>query len=154
MNNSNYTNVWICFNDIRDAVTAFGEIELVNPNWSAHYITQTEYVSGMKVAGNGLQEPSSFHDGQLVFVARFTGLNNEFTVDGLYDIVTELAKKFGDIIGVREMDVEGTVQEFRVEFCQISAAKRILSRMTEESPAVSGVGVSGRPTTHFIPNHH
>lgn len=140
--NSNYTDVFFSFDDIRDAAQAEGDLEVVNPNWSIVYMSQTEYVSGRK-GGTGSQEKSSFHDGQLVLVAQFKGLNSEQTLDGVFNMITTLAKDFGEVIGVREMDVDGGNRQYRVEYYKISAAKRVISRMTEESPAK--LGVSARP---------
>ena len=139
-NNSNRADVYANFDDIRDAVTAFGEIELVNPNWSVKYITQTEYASGRKGGNqNGLQEPSSFHDGQVVFKADFNGLSSEFTLDGLFDKITELAGTFGEVIGVAEMNVDAGNRQYRAEYYKITAAQQVLSMVTEKNPGTFGV---------------
>ena len=140
MNNNNFNDIFVSFNDIRDVVKAFSDVEMVNPTLSVTYIPQTEYASGRKRGNdNGSQEPSSFYDGQVVFKAQFNGLSSDFTLDGLFENVTELAESFGELIGIDEMAVDAGNRQYRAEYYKISAAKVVVSRVTEDDPAKFGV---------------
>ena len=142
-NGSKSTNVFICFNDLRHAKEAFEQIQVVNPNWSGTYISQTEYASVKKSCDNGTQEVStSFHDGQVIFVLSFAGRSTEFKLDGLYDQVRNFAKTFGEVVAFSELDSEGITWKFRAEFYMISIAKEVLDNVTKSNPSQLGVRTS------------
>ena len=62
--------VWLCFDDIREAVNAIDEVETVNPSYQAVYITQPEYAFGTQASGErGIQAATCFYDGQVTFTA-------------------------------------------------------------------------------------
>ena len=117
---------------------------MVYPNCSAQYITQTEYASSRKAGNsNGDQGPTSFHDGQIIIVAKFEGLSSEFTLDGLYDRVVSIATSFGQLIGIMELDVDAGNRQYRAEYCKITDALRVIETVTEDHPA--NFGVSSTP---------
>ena len=123
------------FDDIRDADTAFADIELVSPSWTARYVSQTEYASGRKEGGSiGVQEATSFHDGQVVFIAKYGGLSRDFTVDGLYDHVMTIASSFGEIFSVSEIEIDAINRQYRMEYYKTSAAKSIVETFSQPYP--------------------
>ena len=140
---SKFITLFISFDDTRHAHSAKAEIDMVNYNWNAVYISQTEYTSGKKASlANGIQEVTSFHDGQVLFVAQFGGLSSDFSVDGLFDAVYAMAVSFGEVLGFREMESEAGNWNFRAEYYKISEAKTVINSITKAHPAGSGVSPS------------
>lgn len=90
----------------------------------------------------GLQNPTSFYDGQAYFVAVFQGSSSESSLEGLFEEVTELAKQFGDVIGVAEMDVDAGNRQYRIEWYSISASKEAIKAVTADSPHKFGVSLT------------
>ena len=135
-------NVFICFDDTRDAGLSFEQIQTVNTTWNAVYISQTEYASAKSI---GTQELTSFHDGQVIFAARFKGLTSEFGVNGLIDAVQHLAGQFGDVLAFAEMDSEAGYWSFRVEYYKISVANHVIATLTAASPRSVGVSYLDSP---------
>lgn len=127
--------MWLCFDDIREAVTAIDEVEMVNPAYQAVYITQPEYAFGTQSGGGrGIQATTSFYDGQVTLTALYKGQGYEVDAEGLYEYVEGTAKSIGDIIAVAETTLDPNVRQFRVEFMKINDAKYVAETITEQDP--------------------
>ena len=127
--------VWLCFDDIREAVNAIDEVEMVNPAYQAVYITQPEYAFGTQAgAGRGIKATTSFYDGQVTFTALYKGQDYEANAEGLFEYVEGTAKSIGDIVAVAETTIDPNVRQFRVEFMKINDAKYVAETVTEQDP--------------------
>lgn len=134
---SDFLHMYICFDDVRDAKNALGEVQLVNTKLKAHYISQTEYQSSRQDAnGNGTRQTTSFHDGQVSFDATYTGSQSDFSTNGLFESIERMAADFGDVLGVSETesDGDGARRHFRVEFFKITDAKVVVGVITADTP--------------------
>lgn len=127
-NGAGYINVFLNFDDIRDAGTARDDVSMVNPAWNITYISQVEFAGGKKHAQTGTRETTSYHDGQVVFTAEFEGITSDLktSLDTIFDEVHELAKASGEVLAFTELDVEGGKSQFRAEYFKISVAKKVL----------------------------
>ena len=135
-----FITVFTAFDDIRDAETALEEIQMFDTRLVCTYITQTEYAATKDSDYRGtIDHSTKFHDGQVVFIANFKGLTSEMNVQNLYDIIYHLAVKFGDLIGIVEIESEGGSFEFRAEYMKISSGKAALGEITKAKPANVGV---------------
>ena len=144
---SKFVHVFLKFDDIRDAAAAFEQIHAVNTTWTPKYINQTEYAASQKEGNVGTLEKTSFHDGQVVFVAHFEGLTSDFSLDGLFDEVEKLAKSFGDVLAFAESDAEGNDWHFRAEYYKISEALGVIATTTKENPVSIEVSIHRHRTS-------
>jgi hypothetical protein len=127
--------VWLCFDDIRDSVTAIDEVKTVNPDYQAVYVTQTEYAFGTQTGGGrGVQPTTSFYDGSVIFIALNKGQGCEVDAEGLFEWVEGTAKSIGDIVAVAETKLDSNARHFRVEFMKINDAKYVAATVTEQDP--------------------
>ncbi|KAK3715367.1 hypothetical protein LTR37_007095 [Vermiconidia calcicola] len=148
---SNFITVFTAFDDIRDAEAALEDIQMFDTRLNCTYITQTEYAATKDSDYRGtIDHSTKFHDGQVVFIANFKGLTSEMNVQNLYDIIYHLAMKFGNLIGIVEIESEGGSFEFRAEYMKISSGKAALGEITKAKPANVGKWVI---STRELPDH-
>ncbi|KAK5141285.1 hypothetical protein LTR32_006119 [Rachicladosporium monterosium] len=84
-----------CFDDIRETTVACEFIEMAQTGWHVKYISQTEYAGAPE--GETSSEKSSYHDGQVLFVAAFSGPTADFDAKGANEAVHTLASTFGEM---------------------------------------------------------
>ena len=122
------------FDDIRSTNEAERYIEEAQlNNWAVKYITQTEYAG---VADNNANaEKTSYHDGQVIFVASFTGPTTEFKIDGADKTVHDFASGFGELRAFTHITSAAWPNlEFRAEYYSITAAKKMLAAANKDTP--------------------
>ena len=126
-------DVYLCFDDIRHAAKASGEIQMVDSNMDAEYVSQAEFCSAKNRNHHGPGEDTSFTDGQVVFQAYYEGGLDEKSaaIAGLYGEVKKLAETYGDVLGFAEHHMEDGLWQFRCEYFKISAAKTVLRTVTQ-----------------------
>ena len=123
--------MFLAFDDMRDAANAIEDVAHVNPACVICYIPQTEYACGTKaVESHGIQEPTSFYDGQVILLAKY-GFGEDHEAQGLYEYVKGTATQFGAIVGVNEKIISGNVRHYHIEFFKISDAKFMADSVTE-----------------------
>ncbi|KAK4548448.1 hypothetical protein LTR36_009358 [Oleoguttula mirabilis] len=136
-----------CFDDLRDASQSFSNVEMVGVNWPMSYITHTEFASNL---ASEEQENTSFHEGQVIFVASFEGPTSEFNASGAGETVHELAKNFGEVRAFTEIAAPYPNLEFRVEYYKISDAKNALnSTIGNLSRTIGKWSIAGRALPNY-----
>ncbi|KAK3117557.1 hypothetical protein LTR53_000983 [Teratosphaeriaceae sp. CCFEE 6253] len=136
----NRISFYCCFDDTRGTSETVRYIEDAQLNhWAIGYISQTEYAGAPE--GDGSPEKSSYHDGQVLFVASFTGPTVDFKPEGANVMVHKLADSFGEMRAFTQVNSAAFPNlEFRAEYYSIKNAKQALSSATEKAPHIDEVG--------------
>ncbi|KAK0776302.1 hypothetical protein LTR91_010898 [Friedmanniomyces endolithicus] len=122
-----------CFDDIRETTVACEFIEMAQTGWHVKYISQTEYAGAPE--GETSSEKSSYHDGQVLFVAAFSGPTADFVAKGANEAVHTLAGTFGEMRAFAQVtSATWPDLEFRAEYYKITDAKKALAATPKESP--------------------
>ncbi|KAK1814818.1 hypothetical protein LTR12_010774 [Friedmanniomyces endolithicus] len=122
-----------CFDDIRETTVACDFIEMAQTGWHIKYISQTEYAGAPE--GETSSEKSSYHDGQVLFVAAFSGPTADFVAKEANEAVHTLAGTFGEMRAFAQVtSATWPDLEFRAEYYKITDAKKALAATPKESP--------------------
>ncbi|KAK0803529.1 hypothetical protein LTR38_006103 [Friedmanniomyces endolithicus] len=122
-----------CFDDIRETTVTCDFIEMAQTGWHIKYISQTEYAGAPE--GETSSEKSSYHDGQVLFVAAFSGPTADFVAKGANEAVHTLAGTFGEMRAFAQVtSATWPDLEFRAEYYKITDAKKALAATPKESP--------------------
>ena len=143
--------MYICFNDVRDAAAAFEQIQKIDPTIIVVYITQTEFANAKE---NGTEEPTSFNDGQVLWIANYLGKSKtaESPAADIFDAIVKEARGFGDIRSVAEVGAQSGCLEFRMEFYRINEAKGLVAILGVGVIALSPVSYSMPPQKMLLAN--
>ena len=126
----------------------------MNTNWNPIHTSQVEYAFAKKSAEHNSQnDGTSFYDGQVIFTAQFGGLPSEYEHENLFHQVQVFAAKYGDLLAIEQMDVEGDMQ-IHAEYYSIKAAKSVVAATPKDNPTRLGVSTSMEVILRFDSSSH
>lgn len=133
-----YTTHLICFDDLRDADVAKGDVEITDSSWQVSHIAQNEFASAKST--DEKQPSTSYFDGQVLFETTFQGLSDDFNKDAGQKAVETLAATFGEIHAFNSVNAASTPRwQYRVEYKSIRSSKAAIARLMEDTPIVRDV---------------
>lgn len=120
-------------------------------SWEVKYIQQTEFAAAVAGAGSPhiRQSGMSFFDGQFMLVAKFQGHLADIKTDDVADAVRRLAESHGGVLAFAEVSLPGSSDlKFRVEFYQLSAARKALQMLGNGTHHLHNVSLAKSKDIH------
>lgn len=133
---NNLIHIIFCFDDLRDAHNAAFMLLGSDFQCEAQYVTQIEYASAVK--DRGLAAKTQLNEGQVDFVATYSGDKKEHNNLRLHDALHLFASRYGDIMTFVRLDTHPdrlqSQMMFRVEYYSINAARHATTLLEETLP--------------------
>ena len=96
--NSGFTHMVYCFDDVSDAGQAYYDVMGVDANCTVRVISQAEYANAAQ--HQETSTTSSLFDGQVIFVASYAGEPGTKSDEGLFEAVRSYANHYGAVLAM------------------------------------------------------